>query len=216
MYPSHANMFLTPIKTHGSQQRVADFHNSMEGWAEFLVEMRNYYSVDLDVLSESYRKEQKDYFIHTSQWTDTHPQQLLGPPSCFKKYDLHTLTLEELKAPMQEKFTMHVSENGTPVEAFCGYFDVLFKGSEQNPADVEVRLSTAPDPTGATHWGQQTFYINPPIEMSTNDSLECSIEVQRREDNHRLLKVLYKAKVVGESVYANKDGAPRPLHYNID
>ena len=90
MYPSHANMYLTPIKTHGSQQRVADFHNSMEGWAEFLVEMRNYYQVDLDCLSESYRKEQKDYFVHTSQWTDTHPQQLLGPPSCFKRYDLHT------------------------------------------------------------------------------------------------------------------------------
>ena len=81
---------------------------------------------------------------------------------------------------------------------------------------MEVRLSTAPDPTGATHWGQQTFYISPPIEMSTSDSLECSIEVQRREDNHRLLKVLYKTKVVGESVYASKGGAPRPLHYNID
>lgn len=52
--------------------------------------------------------------------------------------------------------------------------------------------------------------------MSTSDSLECSIEVQRREDNHRLLKVLYKTKVVGESVYASKGGAPRPLHYNID
>lgn len=216
MYPSHANMYVTPIRTHGSRQRMTDFHGSMEGWAQFLVDMKNYYQVDLDVLGENYRKEQKDYYMHTSQWTDTHPQQLLGPPSCFKKYDLHTLTLEELKAPMVEKFQMHVSEDGCPVEAFCGYFDVLFKGSEQNPADVEVRLSTAPDPTGATHWGQQTFYINPPIEMTTEDHLDCSIEVQRREDNHRLLKVLYRVKVEGSSSHADKSSAPRPLHYNID
>ncbi len=43
---------------------------------------------------------------------------------------------------------MHVADGG-PVEAFCGYFDVDFKGSEENPADNAIRLSTAPDPTGA-------------------------------------------------------------------
>ena len=36
-----------PVETH---------QNSMEGWAEFLQDMKNFYQVDLDVLSESYRK----------------------------------------------------------------------------------------------------------------------------------------------------------------
>jgi hypothetical protein len=31
-----------------------------------------------------------------------------------------------------------------------GFFDVWFKGSEANPADNDIRLSTAPDPTGAS------------------------------------------------------------------
>ena len=48
---------------------------------------------------------------------------------------------------MKEEFTMHVPDGG-PVDAFCGYFDVLFKGSTENPADVEIRLPTGPDPTG--------------------------------------------------------------------
>lgn len=53
--------------------------------------------VSLDVLSDGYRSEQKDYYLHTSQWTDTHPQQLLGPAAPIIKYDLNKLTLDELK-----------------------------------------------------------------------------------------------------------------------
>ena len=49
---------------------------------------------------------------------------------------------------MKEEFVMHVLEDA-PIEAFCSWFDVWFKGSSANPADVDVPLSTAPDPTGA-------------------------------------------------------------------
>lgn len=41
------------------------------------------------------------------------------------------------------------------MDAFCGWFDTQFKGSAENPVTTEVTLTTAPDPTGATHWGQQ-------------------------------------------------------------
>jgi len=51
----------------------------------------------MDCLGEAFRKEQKEYYLHTSQWMNVHPQQLLGSPSCVKKYDLHKLTLEELQ-----------------------------------------------------------------------------------------------------------------------
>ena len=57
---------------------------------------------------------------------------------------------------MKEDFIMHVSDGG-PVSAFCGFFDVVFKGSAENPADEAVVLTTAPDPTGARRktpvWG---------------------------------------------------------------
>ncbi|GAX82177.1 hypothetical protein CEUSTIGMA_g9605.t1 [Chlamydomonas eustigma] len=215
LYPSHASMYLAPIQSPNSQQRMSEFHGSMEGWADFLQDMKNFYQVDLDVLSDSYRQEQREYYLSTSQWTDTHPQQLLGPASCFKRYDLHTLTLEELKEPMKEDFIMHVTDGG-PVDAFCGFFDVEFKGSSENPADVEVKLTTAPDPTGATHWGQQTFYISPPIDCAPSDHLKCAIGVSRRQDNHRLLRVKVAAKVEGNSMFAAQSQSPRMLEYNID
>lgn len=71
--------------------------NSMYGWSEFLKEMKSFYQVDMDCLSDAYRKEQHDYYLSTSAWANVHPSQLLGPGSCFKQYDLHTVTLDELK-----------------------------------------------------------------------------------------------------------------------
>lgn len=50
--------------------------------------------------TDDYRKEQLDYFSHTAAWTDIHPSQVVGTAAVFKTYDLHTLTLEELKAPL--------------------------------------------------------------------------------------------------------------------
>jgi hypothetical protein len=67
----------------------------------------------------------------------------------------------------------------------------------QNPADNDVKLSTAPDPTGATHWGQQVFYVNPPIDCAPNDALAATMTLTRKKENHRLLKVELKVKVGG-------------------
>jgi hypothetical protein len=35
--------------------------------------------------------------MSTSAWGNVHPSQLMGPGTCFKKYDLHTVTIDELK-----------------------------------------------------------------------------------------------------------------------
>ncbi|MEW5299181.1 MAG: hypothetical protein WDW36_002221 [Sanguina aurantia] len=212
LYPSHANMYLVPIRTNLNHQRSNDLKGSMEGWGSFIREMKEFYQVDLDVLSEGYLSEQQDYFLHTAAWTDIHPGQLLGSPACFKRYDLHKLTLDELKAPLKETVQMFVSDGG-PVEALCGYFDVLFKGSEENPADNEVRLTTAPDPTGATHWGQQSFYVQPPIECSADDKIRGTIEVVRQRANQRLLDVAMTLTVENASEVTS---APRKLHYRIE
>jgi hypothetical protein len=55
--------------------------------------------------AEDYRKEQLDYFSHTAAWTDVHPSQVVGSAACFKLYDLHTVTLEELKAPLKVRLS---------------------------------------------------------------------------------------------------------------
>mmetsp|Transcript_11453 Transcript_11453/g.20223 ORF Transcript_11453/g.20223 Transcript_11453/m.20223 type:complete len:379 (-) Transcript_11453:647-1783(-) len=215
LYPSHANMFMVPMRTSTSRNRAHDLSGSLEGWTDFLQDMRSYYQVDMECLNGDFEKEQNDYFLHTSQWTDVHPQQMLGSPVCFKRFDLHKLTLEELKGALQEKFSMEVADGG-PVDAFCGYFDVLFKGSEQNPAENDVKLSTAPDPTGATHWGQQVFFVNPPIDCAPGDSLETKIHLERRTDNHRLLRLKMAVQLKGESITAEQVKPALQLYYNIE
>jgi hypothetical protein len=67
MYPSHARIFLAPIATESGLRRNTDFQGSMEGWAEFQQEMANYYQVDVSVLSEPFRREQREYYLQTSQ-----------------------------------------------------------------------------------------------------------------------------------------------------
>jgi protein arginine N-methyltransferase 1 len=215
MYPSHATIYMAPIRTQQAMQRMTDFRASMEGWAEFLGEMQRYYGINMDVLSDDFHSEQKDYFLSTSAWTDTHPSQMLGPPTAFKKYDLHTVTLEELKKPIHEDFHLHVVDGG-PVEAFCGFFDTDFRGSAENPTDFTITLSTAPDPTGATHWGQQCFFLNPAIECAANDRLRCTIDVVRKKDNHRLLNVMLQVKTEGNSTYGEAPHSARTFKFHIE
>lgn len=78
-------------------------------------------------------------------------------PSCAERQPLKPCHRPALPSPLalpQASFQMRVLEDG-PVDAYCGWFDTQFKGSAENPVTTEVTLSTAPDPTGATHWGQQ-------------------------------------------------------------
>ena len=77
----------------------------------------------------------------------------------------HWLLGGDRRGSLQAEFSMDVFEHG-PVEGFCGFFDVQFCGSKANPADYEVLLSTAPDPTGSTHWGQQSFVLHPTISCA--------------------------------------------------
>ena len=87
---------------------------------------------------------------------------------------------------------MQILESG-PIEAFAGFFDVQFKGSPENPASFEVLLSTAPDPQGSTHWGQQVFQLYPYIHAQPGDRISGDIHIARKKENHRLMQVCHLA-----------------------
>jgi len=214
LYPSHARMFLVPIRSNQSLQRKSDFEKSLEGWTEFVEDMKENYQVDLGCLDPEYHKEQTDYFLHTAQWCDVHPEQMMGPPCCFKEYDLKTVTLEELKAPLRANFSLPVMSPG-PIESLCGFFDTHFKGSKENLTYQEVILSTAPDATGATHWGQQAFHMFPRVMAQPGDRLVGSIELLRKKENHRLMQVNMEFKLEGSSPAA-KSTPSRKVSWHIE
>lgn len=272
----------------------------------------------MGALTDYFRKEQQEYYLHTAQWMNVHPQQLLGSPSCFKKYDLHTLTLEELKVgywlrgrggghaapcaapcaagmwrarcwlphhhgcmscarrrPYERSsrctwqrrgqwtrsaatLTCSSSERAAaaarPTGLLCAYaprahgcrhHGVLptasasthaaaaaqertrqtLRSSSQLHQTQPVRaaapvccsacscgvgtstlacfpcvarpsiMSCCLGCSGATHWGQQVFYLQPTIVCDANDEMTASIEVTRKPENHRLLRVGMTVKV---------------------
>ena len=200
LYPSHARLYMAPIRTNITSQRNHAFMNSMENWADFIHDMKTYYDVDMDCLSEDFHKEQLDYYKRTATWADVHPKQLLGEPALIESYDLKTASLEELKAPLKSKFSMKILEHGS-VEGFVGYFDTEFRGSTETPAVVPITLSTAPDETGATHWGQQVFQVHPSMVCNPGDNIDCDFEMTRRKDNFRLLEINMKYNMESSGDY---------------
>lgn len=128
--------------------------------------------------------------MNTSAWVDTHPSQVLGTTCMLKEYDLATVTLEEMKnldTTFELKILDNVGPNGaSKVGAFCGWFDVSFRGSPANPAETPIELTTAPDANGATHWGQQAFYIHPAIVGEQGKTLKGRLELKRKQENQRL------------------------------
>jgi protein arginine N-methyltransferase 1 len=81
---------------------------------------------------------------------------------------------------------------------------------------AHVVLSTAPDPYGATHWGQQCFWLYPGAVVSDGDSLQGEMHMQRNKENHRLMDVVFKfshMRVVDGKEFA---APPRTAPYHIE
>ena len=206
MYPSHATMSLSLIKTHQALKKVQDMQESLQVWDGFIETTKENYGVDMSALTSEYEAEQEDFFMNTSQWVDIHPSQELCAPFVLKEFDLNTATLEDIeKISCEFKLKMlggAMQQQGAG--AFAGWFDVKFAGSKENPAENVVPLTTAPNANGATHWGQQAFYVHPEISTSNGNIVRGTLQMVRKKTNKRLMEVKIsweQAKEEGE-----KDG----------
>lgn len=219
LYPSHARMFLAPMRTSAAHKKHNDFLDSMDGWSEFTQETADTYGVDLSCLTRDFEQEQRGYFLQTAQWAEVNPAQLLGPGVVVKSLDLNRCTIEDIKS-VDSPFRVRLrggGQQGSTVSAFCGWFDTTFKGSDENPTDAPIELSTAPESGTCTHWGQQVFYVHPQIEGNDGDTLQGTVQVTRNKENHRLLDVAMTCVHEGRA----KDGAPfqseaRQFSWHID
>ncbi len=83
-------------------------------------------------------------------------------------------------------------------------------------AGRQVLLSTAPDPTGATHWGQQTFSLNPVLEVAAGDAVAGDITIVRKKENHRLMEVAVAHRVLRAGQAAAGGEHARVSRYHIE
>ncbi|KAE7998834.1 hypothetical protein FH972_003336 [Carpinus fangiana] len=188
MYPSHARMWMAPIRSGLADQKISDYEEAMDDWYHFTNETKTYYGVDMSVLAKPFSEEQKKYYLQTSLWNNLHPQQVIGTAAVVKEIDCLTATVSDI-LKLGSNFSSSITSENTRLCGFGGWFDVQFKGRSEDPAQQEIELTTAPSINNGTHWGQQVFLMHPPIRVSEGDDLNVSFLMNRSEENHRLMEV---------------------------
>lgn len=188
MYPSHARMWLAPIRSGLGDQKKGDYEGAMDDWFCFLGETKTYYGVDMSVLTKPYSEEQKKYYLQTSLWNNLHPKQVLGRPAIIKEIDCSTTTVDDI-LNIRASISSSITAEQTRLCGFGGWFDVHFRGSKENPAQKEIELTTAPSEDYGTHWGQQVFLLHPSVPVGEGDDLTLDFSMNRSKENHRLMEV---------------------------
>ncbi|XP_021895227.1 protein arginine N-methyltransferase PRMT10 [Carica papaya] len=188
MYPSHARMWLAPIRSGLVDQKKNDYEGAMEDWYNFLSDTKTYYGVDMSALTKSFSDEQEKYYLQTSLWNNLHPHQVNGTAALVKEIDCLTATVDDISL-VESKLSSSINIERTRLCGFAGWFDVHFRGRKEDPAQKEIELTTAPSMHNGTHWGQQVFLLHPPIHVSEGDDMNISFSMNRSKENHRLMEV---------------------------
>ena len=86
-------------------------------------------------------------------------------------------------------------------------------------SETNVELTTAPDANGATHWGQQAFYLQPTLSATDGSVIKGRLELKRKQENQRLydLRVTWKqGEDEGGSFAPNQDAGERMNVWHIE
>ncbi|XP_010254329.1 PREDICTED: protein arginine N-methyltransferase PRMT10 [Nelumbo nucifera] len=188
MYPSHARMWLGPIRSGQGDQKMNDYESAMNDWHSFLEETKTYYGVDMSVLTKPFHEEQRKYYLQTALWNNLHPEQVIGLPAVIKEIDCLTATVNDILT-VRANFLSSITVEKTRLCGFAGWFDVHFRGSSVSPASHEIELTTAPSIDNGTHWGQQVFLLHPPLRVGEGDDMMVTFSMNRSKENHRLMEV---------------------------
>lgn len=65
-YPSHARMWVGPIRSGMADQKISDYEEAMDDWYHFTNETKTYYGVDMSVLAKPFSEEQSKYYLQVS------------------------------------------------------------------------------------------------------------------------------------------------------
>eukprot|EP00560_Eucampia_antarctica_P000074 CAMPEP_0197831492 /NCGR_PEP_ID=MMETSP1437-20131217/10460_1 /TAXON_ID=49252 ORGANISM="Eucampia antarctica, Strain CCMP1452" /NCGR_SAMPLE_ID=MMETSP1437 /ASSEMBLY_ACC=CAM_ASM_001096 /LENGTH=348 /DNA_ID=CAMNT_0043434433 /DNA_START=188 /DNA_END=1231 /DNA_ORIENTATION=+ len=164
MFPSHTTMFVAPVYDEEERKiSLREYSGAMSDWSEFADTTKSVYGVDMTVLEKDFEKEQKEYYLLSSRWSELKESSLLAEPAMVKELDMMTCVLNDskglFKADANSSFDFDVvSGNGSgPISGFAGWFTADFKsrtdsGSELSPqVSNPALLSTGPE-NGYTHW----------------------------------------------------------------
>ncbi|WVZ20905.1 hypothetical protein V8G54_008227 [Vigna mungo] len=180
MYPSHARMWMAPIRTGIVDHKLGEYESTMDDWNNFVDETKTYYGLHAGHLEYKGGS--------TSLWNNLHPHQVIGTAAIIKEIDCLTATVADIEK-VRSNFSLSITMETAKLCGFGGWFDVHFRGRSEDPAKQEIELTTAPSVDYGTHWGQQVFLLHPPMNLSEGDDLKVSFLMSRSKANHRLMEV---------------------------
>lgn len=210
LYPSHAQLHMAPLSTQLYHARHSEYNDEVNQWQAFGQYMRSANNIDVGVLDETWRREQFEYLMQTSHWCQLQPEEVIGESFSCLSIDVHDCTVEQVSA-FTSRFRSRILV-AAELTAIGGWFDVQFSGSEQDPATVDVELTTAPP--SDTHWGQQVFLVSPPQQLLPGDVLEGHVSMSRQRANYRLLWLQVTFSITRPSV--GEIYPERTFNYRID
>jgi len=225
MFPSHTTMYFAPVTDEEERKlSLQEYSNSMADWHEFAESTKATYGVDMGILEQNFEREQKDYYLLSSRWSELRQESVLAEPVVVKHLDMATCTIEDSRgifvgAP-NSTFAFEINGNDNlagPISGFAGWFTADFKSRTDPEGEIAPKLlhpaflSTGPE-NGYTHWGQQTFYLSSSIPLLKNQTthLVGSLEMIRTKANSRLYncRLTYSSSRTknGESTVLYKSG----------
>jgi protein arginine N-methyltransferase 1 len=222
MLPSHTTMYIAPVVDEEERKASQnEYAAGMSDWRDFQQTTSQVYGVNMEVLEKDFDREQKEYYLLSSRWTELSTDQMLAEPKMIKSFDMHTCTVDDVRGVTEHdndaEFDFDVC--GTtfqgPISGIAGWFTADFKSrTDSAGADTAPKmlhpsfLSTGPE-NGYTHWGQQTFHFlnSIPLLKGETTRLQGRLEMMRQKENARLYNCKIAYTTSRRRSDEDKDGA---------
>eukprot|EP01118_Nematostelium_gracile_P010543 TRINITY_DN3648_c0_g1_i1.p1 TRINITY_DN3648_c0_g1~~TRINITY_DN3648_c0_g1_i1.p1 ORF type:complete len:509 (-),score=155.67 TRINITY_DN3648_c0_g1_i1:14-1540(-) len=171
MYPSHANIFMSPVSMDDFYKEKVEFWNDVWG-------------VDMSIVAPfakkcAFEKPMIDKAVK--------PECVLADPVTLKTFNLRDVPIDKPYEKTIVQFSFKAKRDAN-LHGFCAWFDVLFLGT----AKENIVLSTSPDHKD-THWHQDLFLFDNPVAVKEGNTIRGTIRYQRNPDllRHLIIDIAY-------------------------
>ena len=196
MFPSHCTMLVAPVVDEEERKTSCnEYAAAMSDWHDFEQTTSQMYGVNMNILEKDFDREQKEYYLLSSRWTELQPEAILAEPAVVKRLDMITCGIEDARGVEDAAFDFDIrgDETAGPISGIAGWFTCDFCSRTDENTELAPKLhrpaflSTGPE-AGYTHWGQQVFHFlnSIPILQGETVRLSGNLDMMRTKENTRL------------------------------
>ncbi|XP_077997829.1 protein arginine N-methyltransferase 2-like [Glandiceps talaboti] len=183
MWPSDASLYLVPCT-------AAHEYKKVKFWD-------NVYEFDFSYLKSFAQSEffDKPIFNHELKSEDC-----LAVPQTVLDLNMNTVQIQDLEE-IERDFCFEINQSGD-FHGFGSWFTVKFNTMQSDSNSVV--LDTGPFHR-LTHWKQDLFMMEEPVEVAIGDKITGSVSIKRNPHWRRHLKIIFRYKILSNTTDNVKD-----------